>query len=65
MLQIDLNDPFLLAIHILAKMRLWTSQLSSYSTIHSVNFVSQAQLYYQLQLSLQSDPIALGVPTST
>ena len=28
-------------------------------------FVSQAQLYSQLKLSLQSDPIALGIPTST
>ena len=28
-------------------------------------FVSQLELYSQLQLSLQSDPIALGVPIST
>ena len=28
-------------------------------------FISLAELYSQLQLSLWSDPIALGVPTST
>ena len=28
-------------------------------------FVSQLELYSQLQLSLQSDPIGLGVPIST
>ena len=30
-----------------------------------IQFVSQAQLYSQMQLSLQIDPIALGVPIFT
>ena len=30
-----------------------------------IQFVSHLELYSQLQLSLQSDPIAHGVPTST
>ena len=32
---------------------------------HFSQFVSQLELYTQLQLSLQSDPIALSVPIST
>ena len=30
-----------------------------------IQFVSQAKLYSHLELSLQGDAIALGVPTST
>ena len=51
-----------------SESKLWgTMHFTAVQLVYNTfsQFVSQAQLYSQSQLSLQSDPIALGVPTST